>query len=68
MAKELEATVREYEMPLKGVGMDGCPVNTGTHTGAIRMLELLLGLPLQWVICGLHLNELLWWHILFTAD
>ena len=68
LAKELEATVREYDMPLKVIGMDGCPLNTGPHTGAIRMLELFLGLPHQWVICGLHLNELLWWHILCTAD
>ena len=68
LARELEAVVREHEMPIKVIGMDGCPVNTGAHTGAIRTLELLLGKTLQWMICGLHLNELLWWHILLTAD
>ena len=45
--------------------MAACPVNTCPHTGAIRMLELLLGFPLQWVICGL---QLLWWHIIFPPE
>ena len=68
LAKELEAVVREEDMPIKVVGMDGCPTNTGPHTGAIRILELLLFVTLQWVICGLHLNELLFWHILTAVD
>ena len=68
LAKELEAVVRELDMPIKVIGMDGCKVNTGPHNGAIRLLELQLNEPLQWVICGLHLNELLWWHILCSAD
>ena len=68
LAKELETVVREQDMPIKVIGMDGCAVNTGPHTGAIRLLELMLTKPLQWVICGLHLNELLWWHILSSAD
>ena len=34
----------------------------------IRVLELLLNYPLQWVVFGLHLNELLWWHILCSVD
>ena len=68
LAKELEDVVRTEQMPLKVVGMDRCPTITGPHTGAIRMFELLLNITLQWVICGLHLPELLWWHILTTAD
>ena len=68
LAKELEAVVREEDMPIKVVGMDGCPTNTGPHTGAIRILELMLFVTLQWVICGLHLNELLFWHILTAVD
>ena len=68
LAKELEAVVREEDMPIKVIGMDGCPTNTGPHTGAIRILELLLFVTLQWVICGLHLNELLFWHILTAVD
>ena len=60
LAKELEDVVRTEQMPLKVVGMDRCPTITGPHTGAIRMLELLLNITLQWVICGLHLLELLW--------
>ena len=68
LARELEAVVRMQDIPIKVVGMDGCAVNTGPHSGAIRMLELNRNEPLQWVICGLHLNELLWWHILASVD
>ena len=68
LAKELEAVVRELDMPIKVIGMDGCKVNTGPHGGAIRLFELFLDTTVQWVICGLHLNELLWWHILASVD
>ena len=48
--------------------MDGCAVNTGKHNGAIRWVEVKLGKVVQHVICGLHLNELLFWHILSDTD
>ena len=48
--------------------MDGCSVNTGIHTGAIRITELMIGDPVQHAICGLHLNELVFWHILSKVD
>ena len=48
--------------------MDGCSVNTGIHTGAIRLVEVQLDDVLQHVICGLHMNELLFWHILCETD
>ena len=68
LAVELADVVRERGIKLKVIGMDGCPVNTGVHNGAIRLLELDLGEPVQHVICGLHLNELLFWHILQETD
>ena len=37
--------VRELDMPIKVIGMDGCKVNTGPHSGGIMMLELLLNDP-----------------------
>ena len=41
------------------IGADGTPVNTGQNSGAIRLLELKIGRPLQWVICTLHFNNCL---------
>lgn len=35
-------------------------VNSGHENGAIRCLELLLEKPLQWCICQLHFNELIY--------
>lgn len=40
------------------VGADGCNVNTGNKHGALVYLEKLLGRPLHWNICMLHLCEL----------
>ena len=68
LSKELVAVVRENDMEVKVIGMDGCSVNTGIHAGAIRLTELELGYAIQWVICGLHLIELVFWHILSEVD
>ena len=40
------------------VGTDGTNTMVGCNNGFIRQLEGLLGRPLQWCICLLHLNEL----------
>ena len=48
--------------------MDGCAVNTGIHNGAIRWVEVMVGQALQHAICGLHLVELLFWHIFSDTD
>ena len=68
LAKEMAGVARETGMTVKLVGMDGCPVNTGKDNGAIRLFELDFSIVVQWIICGLHLNELLWWHILEKVD
>ena len=47
------------EQKLKIVGSDGTTVMTGKSKGFIASLETLIGRPLQWVICLLHLNEFL---------
>lgn len=41
------------------VGCDGASVNTGPENGIIRRFEEQLNRPLHWVVCLLHLNELL---------
>ena len=64
LAKELVEVMRERYADIKVVGMDGCSVNTGIHNGAIRIVEVMIDGVVQHVICGLHLNELLFWHIM----
>ena len=46
------------EGSLSIVGADGCNVNPGSQRGALVYLEKLLGKPLHWNICMLHLCEL----------
>ena len=58
IAKETVAVVRERGIDLKVLGMDGTRVNTGVNNGVFRLVELELGVPVQHVICLLHLNEL----------
>jgi len=40
------------------VGCDGTAVNTGRTGGVIRLLELKVKRPLQWLVCLLYANEL----------
>lgn len=49
---------RKLEENLIVIGADGTAVNTSPNNGAIRLLQLKIGRPLQWAICKLHLNEL----------
>ena len=48
---------------VKSVSSDGTVTNTGLDNGANRILEEALGMALQWLICDLHLNELLFRHL-----
>ena len=41
---------------------------TGCKNGAIRCIEEILGRPLQWAICLLHLNELPLRQVFVTLD
>lgn len=44
---------------LIGIGSDGAPVNTGTQTGIIFRIENHIGKALHYLICLLHMLELL---------
>ena len=59
---------RNSEENLIVIGADGTAVNTGANNGAIRLLELKIGRPLQWAICQLHLNELPFRHLFVFLD
>ena len=50
------------------MGMDGTPVNTGVHNGVFCVVEMLLGYPVQHVVCLLHLNELPLCHLFCSID
>ena len=68
LATDLVEVIRERGVKAQVVGMDGCPVNCGINNGAFRQLELKLGYPVQHAVCGLHLTELIFWHILLETD
>ena len=68
LANEIVSVVKERSIDIKVLGCDGCSVNTGKNIGAIRLVEILLGKVVQHCVCGLHLNELLFWHILSDSD
>ena len=42
-----------------GIIQDGFNVNTGKHGGVIKRIKLELDCPLRWLVCLLHLIELL---------
>ena len=58
----------KHKLTFRVIGMDGCAVNVGIHNGAIRLTELMVGEAFQHSICGLHLTELVFWHILSKVD
>jgi len=53
---------------LVAMGCDGTNVNTGQHNGVIRLIELEIGKPVQWLVCQLHGNELPLRHLLEHLD
>ena len=53
---------------LQFIGGDSTNVNTGIWGGAFQFVEKKLGRPLNWVVCGLHLNELPLRHLIIELD
>ena len=53
---------------LVAMGCDGTNVNTGQHNGVIRLVEIEVGKPLQWLVCQFHGNELPLRHLLQHLD
>ena len=56
------------ENKLNIIGSDGTATMTGKNSGCISSLENMIGRPLQWIVCLLHLNELLLSHIFQELD
>jgi len=53
---------------LVAIGCDGTNVNTGCDGGVIRLLEVHCNKSLYWFVCLLHMNELLFCHLLIHID
>lgn len=70
LADELVDAIRFYESNdvIKVLGSDGCPTNTGQESGAIHLCEIALWQPLDWAICLLHCNELLFGNFFIHLD
>ena len=56
------------EQKLKIIGSDGTAVMTGKSKRFIASIKNLIGRPLQWVICLLHLNEFPLRHVFQNLD
>lgn len=53
---------------IKAILCDGTPVNTGRVGGVLKLIEIYLDRPLQWLICLLHANELPFRHVFQSID
>ena len=65
-----EEVIEKYssESTLRSLNVDGCRVNTGRNNGMIKYVEDILNRSLQWIVCLLHLNELLLRHLFGEKD
>ena len=61
VAKEILSVVTSTQSfdSLLALICDGTVVNTGKRNAVIRLIEEGVGRPLQWLVCMLHMNELL---------
>ena len=50
------------------IGGDSTNVNSGIWGGVFQFVEKMLGRPLNWIVCGLHLNELPLRHLIIQLD
>ena len=70
IAIELVKWMKEYgvDKTLKFIGGDSTNVNSGIWGGTFQHVEKLLGRPLNWIVCGLHLVELPLRHLIIELD
>lgn len=75
LAKEISQSIINFcienkinEKQIVAVGCDGTNANVGIAGGAIRLLKVAVNMPLQWIVCQLHDNELPLRHIIKEID
>ena len=62
--------IKKYDVDqtLQFIGGDSTNVNSGIWGGVFQYVEKMLGRPLNWIVCGLHLNELPLRHLMAELD
>ena len=70
IAIELVTWMKQYgvDKTLVFIGGDSTNVNSGIWGGVFHHVEKLLGRPLNWLLCGLHLIELPLRHLIVFLD
>ena len=70
IAKCLVEWMRRHgvDQTINFIGGDSTNVNSGIWGGVFHNVEKLLGRPLNWLLCGLHLNELPLRHLIIGLD
>lgn len=70
IAKSFVTWMREHgvDKTLKCIGGDSTNTNTGIWGGVFHQVEMMLGRPLNWLVCGLHINELPLRHLIVGLD
>ena len=70
IAIELVNWMKKYgvDKTLLFIGGDSTNVNTGIWGGVFQFVEQMLGRPLNWIVCGLHLNDLTLRHLVILLD
>jgi hypothetical protein len=58
----------DVDKTLQFIGGDSTNVNSGIWGGVFQFVEKMLGRPLNWIVCGLHLNELPLRHLMADLD
>ena len=70
IANILVEWMTEYgvDKTIQFIGGDSTNVNSGIWGGVFQFVEKKLGRPLNWIVCGLHLNELPLRHLIIELD
>lgn len=68
MAKQIFAYLGPRALTLRALGSDSTNINIGWKGGANHFLEVMVGRPLQYITCTMHLNELPLRHLLDAFD
>ena len=70
IARALVEWMKKYgvDKTLQFIGGDSTNVNSGIWGGVFQFVEKMLGRPLNWIVCGLHLNELPLRHLVSDLD
>ena len=73
-AEQIAITLVEWmvkhgvDTTLQFIGGDSTNVNSGIWGGVFQYVEKMLDRPLNWIVCGLHLNELPLRHLMIDLD